>query len=232
MVDRGADSDSDVPAADVPVEIPLGHDRLLGDLSLPRGALGIVLFAHGSGSGRRSPRNRYVAARLQREGFGTLLLDLLTPREAAEDERTMAYRFETTRLGGRLVRAIDWVTAQPAMATLPVGAYGASTGGAAALLAAAERPREVHALVLRGARSDLAADALPRVRAPTLLLVGGHDPPILAIARETAGQLAAAHATVVVRNASHLFEEPGALDAVAEETANWFRRHLPVAVRA
>jgi dienelactone hydrolase len=167
------------------VQIPFDGNRLLADLAVPSGAQGIVIFAHGSGSGRRSPRNRAVAEVLQRQGIATLLLDLLTAEEARQDERDLSYRFQIPFLGDRLVAAVDWVLADPLLRSLRIGLYGASTGGAAALLAAAARPEKVQALVLRGARSDLAAEAFLRVKAPTLLLVGGLDPPILEIARET-----------------------------------------------
>ena len=208
------------------VQIPLDGDRLLADLTVPRDAQGVVIFAHGSGSGRRSPRNRAVAEVLERHGIAALLLDLLTAEEAREDERALSYRFQIPLLGDRLVAAIDWVVAHPPLRSLRIGLYGASTGGAAALLAAAARPEEVRALVLRGARSDLAAEAFPRVKAPTLLLVGGLDPPILEIARETSRRLVAPHVTTIIPRATHLFEEPGALDAVAQAAADWFRRKL------
>lgn len=208
------------------VRIPLDGDRLLADLTVPPGAQGIVLFAHGSGSGRRSPRNRAVAEVLERRGLATLLLDLLTDEEAREDERNLTYRFQISLLGDRLVAAVDWVLADPLLRSLRIGLYGASTGGAAALRAAAARPDQIRALVLRGARSDLAAESFPYVKAPTLLLVGGRDPPILEIARETSRRLAAPHSTTVIPQATHLFEEPGALEAVAQATAEWFCRYL------
>ncbi len=208
------------------VQIPLDRDHLLADLTVPDGTRGIVVFAHGSGSGRRSPRNRAVAGVLEVQGLATLLLDLLTGAEAAEDERTLTYRFQIPLLGDRLVAAVDWVFADPRLRSLRIGLYGASTGGAAALLAAAARPDVIRALVLRGARSDLAAGAFPHVKAPTLLLVGGLDPQILEIASETSRRLAAPHATTIIPQATHLFEESGALEAVAQHTANWFRRYL------
>jgi len=210
-----------------PVEIPFAAGFLLADLSVTRGAKGIVLFAHGSGSGRRSPRNRAVAENLERHGFATLLLDLLTTDEAREDERTMAYRFQIPLLGERLVAAVDWLEADPGLHSLRIGLYGASTGGAAALVAAAARPKRVDALVLRGARSDMAADSIAQVEAPTLHIVGGLDLSILEIARETDRLLHSPHSIIVVPNATHLFEERGALEAVAGHAVDWFRQYLP-----
>ncbi len=208
------------------VTIPLHREHLVADLIVPEGARATVVFAHGSGSGRRSPRNRFVADALAREEIASLLLDLLTPAEAEEDERTAAFRFDIPRLGHRLVTAVDWARADPVLGFRPIGLYGASTGGAAALLAAASRPEAVGALVLRGARSDLAHAVARRVRAPTLFLVGGRDLPILAVNRETSQLLAGPCRTTVIPGASHLFEEPGALEAVAKNTAAWFHRHL------
>jgi len=208
------------------IEIPLKGQHLLADLSIPGGLSGVVLFAHGSGSGRRSPRNRFVAEALERSGVATLLLDLLTPAEAREDDRTLSYRFQIPLLADRLVAAIDWATQDSRLSSERVGLYGASTGGAAALIAAARRPDRIHALVLRGARSDLAGEFVRRVQAPTLLIVGGWDPPIFEIANETARRLDAPHSTVIVPHATHLFEEPGALEAVAENAVNWFVRYL------
>ena len=207
----------------------MGGQQLLADLSRPAHHSGIVLFAHGSGSGRRSPRNRFVAEALERRGIATLLLDLLTVDEAREDERTMSFRFQIPLLADRLVAAIDWVAQEPLLNRNKLGLYGASTGGAAALIAAARRPDQIHALVLRGARSDLAGEFVPLVRAPTLLIVGGWDPPILEIARETSQRLRAPHSTVVVPHATHLFEEPGALGVVSENAVTWFGRYLSFA---
>ncbi len=208
------------------VRIPADHDSMLADLSVPERARGIVLFAHGSGSGRSSPRNRFVAHALEREGLATVLLDLLTEREAAEDERTYAYRFRIPLLAGRLVVGVDWTRKEVALRSLPVGLYGASTGGAAALIAAAERPDAVRALVLRGARSDLGDPAAPQVKAPTLFLVGELDDPILEANRITSRRLAGPSTITVVAGATHLFEEPGALEAVADHTVRWFARTL------
>ena len=208
------------------VRIPLGRDHLLADLVLPMEAPGIVVFAHGSGSGRKSPRNRYVAGQLERQHLGTLLVDLLTETEAREDQRTSAHRFDIPLLSRRLVSAIDWLGEDPDRARRRIGLYGASTGGAAALFAAAARPERVSALVLRGARSDLASEAAPKVEAPCLFVVGSRDPEILEMNRETARRLLGPHALTVVPEATHLFEEPGALAEVAKATTDWFGRYL------
>ncbi len=206
------------------VRIPSERDVLDADLSLPEPTHGLVVFAHGSGSGRTSPRNRFVAETLEASGIGTLLLDLLTRNEAAEDERTQAYRFRIPLLASRLVHALDWSRKEPATRSLSLGLYGASTGGAAALIAAADRSEWVRAVVLRGARSDLADDVAPQVRAPTLFLVGGNDLPILEANRATARLLAGGHRITIVPGATHLFEEPGALESVARGTASWFSK--------
>ena len=170
------------------VRIPVGASTILADLSMPPGAVGWVLFAHGSGSGRKSPRNVFVAHALARGGIGSLLVDLLTESEAREDERTTQFRFDIPLLADRLVGALDWARSEPATQS-PVGLYGASTGGAAAMIAAARRPDTVRALVLRGARSDLAQDWAPRVRVPVLFLVGSRDRAILEVNERTAREL-------------------------------------------
>jgi dienelactone hydrolase len=206
--------------------VPVGDATLYGDLALPAAATGIVLFAHGSGSGRHSPRNRQVAATLNEAGLGTLLIDLLTPEEEQVDRFTAQHRFDIELLAYRLTAAIDWLRACPG-ADLGIGLFGASTGAAAALVAAAERPDVVHAVVSRGGRPDLAGPALPRVHAPTLLIVGGADPQVLELNRQALQLLGAAETQlVVVPGATHLFEEPGALEQVAELAASWFARHL------
>ncbi|MFH9735287.1 dienelactone hydrolase family protein [Streptomyces sp. NPDC017260] len=197
-----------------------------GDLIVPGGARGIVVFAHGSGSSRLSPRNRAVATGLRRASFGTLLLDLLTGDEEREDVATAGHRFDIALLARRLVDAVDWVERRPDTTDLPVGLFGASTGAAAALVAAAERPRQVAAVVSRGGRPDLAGDVLPMVVAPVLLVVGGSDPVVLDLNREAAERLSVPHLTHVVAGATHLFPEPGALDQVTEAAAGWFRDHL------
>jgi putative phosphoribosyl transferase len=208
------------------VRLPAGNVTLTGDLGLPPRARAVVLFAHGSGSSRHSPRNRAVALALRQSGLGTLLLDLLTRREETEDAATGHLRFDIGLLARRLVSALEWLRAEPATAGLPVGCFGASTGGGAALVAAAERP-EIFAVVSRGGRPDLAGGALPRVKAPTLLIVGGDDVPVIGMNREAAARLRAEVRLAIVPGASHLFEEPGALERVAELAARWFLDHLP-----
>jgi putative phosphoribosyl transferase len=206
------------------VSVPAGDAKLDGDLVLPDQALGIVLFAHGSGSSRHSPRNRGVAATLNRAGIGTLLLDLLTAAEEDVDRATREHRFDIDRLARRLNAAITWIR-DSRDAALPIGLFGASTGAAAALVAAAERPDDVSAVVSRGGRPDLAGPALERVRAPTLLMVGGADVQVLELNRRALELLGApVKQLVVVPGASHLFEEPGALEEVARVTAEWFSR--------
>src|SRR5262245_19398845 len=197
------------------VEVLAGTARLEGTLSVPEGARGVVLFAHGSGSSRMSPRNRRVALVLNESGLATLLLDLLTPHEEVIDRRTAHLRFDIGLLASRLVAAIDWLAEDPATASLRVGTFGASTGAAAALVAAAERPEAVGAVVSRGGRPDLAGVALDRVRAPTLLIVGGSDEPVIPPNEEALARLQCAKRLLIFPGASHLFEEPGALDAVA-----------------
>lgn len=215
---------SGVAAASVRVDA--GGVRLPGDLAVPRRARGLVVFAHGSGSSRFSRRNRYVAELLNRERLATLLFDLLTAAEHEVDEVTREHRFDIELLTGRLVGTIDWLDRQPELARLPVGLFGASTGAAAALGAAARRPGRVHAVVSRGGRPDLAGESLGRVRAPTLLVVGGSDTQVIALNREAAGHLTALHRVEIVPGATHLFEEPGALESVARLAGAWFVKHL------
>jgi putative phosphoribosyl transferase len=200
--------------------------ELEGDLTVPDAASGVVVFAHGSGSSRLSPRNRDVARSLQEDGFGTLLFDLLTEAEDAVDRRTRSHRFDIALLARRLVGAIDWLDAQPDMVDHPLGLFGASTGAAAALVAAAQRPGRVGAVVSRGGRPDLALDVLDRVRAPTLLIVGERDPEVLTLNRRAAAALNCPHELTTIAAATHLFEEPGALEEVARTSGAWFRRHL------
>jgi dienelactone hydrolase len=204
---------------------------LEGALELPREAGAIVVFAHGSGSSRFSPRNRLVSAFLNQGGLGTLLLDLLTAEESEIDERTGALRFDIELLGCRLVGALDWLAERPEVRGLPVGLFGASTGAAAALIAAAERPDQVAAVVSRGGRPDLAMEALPRVRAPTLLIVGGLDGPVIGMNQQAAAQLTVEHRLEIVPGATHLFEEPGKLEEVAHLARDWFQQHLGAAER-
>jgi dienelactone hydrolase len=210
----------------VRVEVEPGRVVLEGDLGVPAGAGGVVLFAHGSGSGRHSPRNRAVARALRDGGLATLLVDLLTADEEVADRRTAHLRFDIGLLARRLVAATDWLAREPSTAHLKVGYFGASTGGGAALVAAAERPEAVGAVVSRGGRPDLAGDALPNVGAPTLLIVGGLDTPVIAMNRDAQAHLRCENDLVIVPGASHLFEEPGTLDEVARLARGWFRRHL------
>jgi putative phosphoribosyl transferase len=196
-----------------------------GDLVVPDDARGVVCFAHGSGSSRHSTRNTRVAAALQRAGFATLLFDLLTAEEEVVDERTRALRFDIELLGRRLVLVTDALAAEPRVGTLPVGYFGASTGAAAALVAAAQRP-SVKAIVSRGGRPDLAGDALVHVSAPTLLIVGELDREVLELNREAAARIPAPTELVIVPGATHLFEEPGALDVVADQATRHFSRYL------
>jgi putative phosphoribosyl transferase len=209
------------------VRLPVGGADLEGDLTLPADGRGLILFAHGSGSSRHSPRNRFVATRLNRVGLATLLVDLLTADEEAADLRTAHLRFDIDLLADRLVDATDWLTADPRTRDLAVGYFGASTGGGAALVAAARRPDDVRAVVSRGGRPDLAGPALADVRAPTLLIVGGLDRPVIAMNETALAALPGQKRLEIVPGASHLFEETGALEQVAELAADWFRQHLP-----
>jgi dienelactone hydrolase len=203
------------------VRVPVDGAAMTGDLVVPTPARAVVLFAHGSGSSRHSPRNRMVAAELRTAGMGTLLIDLLTEREDIEDAATGVHRFDIPLLGHRVVGVVDWLAAQHDTRALPVVLFGASTGAAAALVAAAERPDQVLAVVSRGGRPDLAGPALEHVRAPVLLLVGGRDPEVLRLNREAARRLRVPHSLQVVPGATHLFEEPGTLERVAEAAKEW-----------
>lgn len=209
------------------VKIPAQQARLQGDLVIPGDARGIVAFAHGSGSSRHSPRNRYVAEVLRQAGLATLLMDLLTADEETVDARTGHLRFDIPLLARRLVAATDWLLTQPATRHLRIGYFGASTGAAAALMAAAERPDVVAAIVSRGGRPDLAGPALASVRAPTLLIVGGHDYPVIEMNREALARMQVEARLEIVPGATHLFEEPGTLEEVARLARDWFARHLP-----
>jgi len=208
------------------VRVPAGPVGLEGNLGVPEGARGLVLFAHGSGSGRMSPRNRYVARALREANFATLLVDLLTPDEEEQDLVTRRLRFDIGLLSGRLAGATDWLLENPNTRNLRVGYFGASTGAGAALVAAAGRPGEVGAVVSRGGRPDLAGEALSRVKAPTLLIVGGEDEPVISMNREAMELMRAERVLEIVPGASHLFEEPGKLEEVARLAAEWFARHL------
>jgi dienelactone hydrolase len=203
-----------------------GAAQLHGDLVVPPRATGLVVFAHGSGSSRFSRRNREVAAFLQDAGLATLMLDLLTREEEGVDVITAEYRFDIPRLGRRVVAAADWAKHHAATASLPLGYFGASTGAAAALIAAAQRPAVSRAVVSRGGRPDLAGDALPAVTAPTLLIVGGADEPVIDMNEEAQRQMRAEVRLEIVPGATHLFEEPGALAMVSRLAADWFGRHL------
>lgn len=206
----------DTREVDIP---PLG---LAGTLQVPGSAYALIAFAHGSGSSRLSPRNRAVANALNHRGVATLLFDLLTPAE--ESDRSNV--FDIPLLADRLVDAVHWVDRQPSLAKLPLGLFGASTGAAAALVAAAKLPDRVGAVVSRGGRPDLAGEALDNVRAPTLLIVGGDDSGVIELNEEALGRLRAPKALEIVPGASHLFPEPGALEAVIDHAARWFERHL------
>jgi pimeloyl-ACP methyl ester carboxylesterase len=208
------------------VTVPVGAVTVEGTLAIPNAAHGIILFAHGSGSSRQSPRNRYVAEELRLGGFGTLLLDLLTPAEESVDERTRELRFDIELLAERLVDAMGWLANDDATHSLPVGLFGASTGAGAALVAAAREPHRVGGVVSRGGRPDLAGPALPNVQAPTLLIVGSRDEAVIELNERAKAQMTALVELVIVRRATHLFEEPGTLEEVARLTRDWFVRHL------
>ena len=206
--------------------LDLGDAVLDADLAVPAPALGVVAFAHGSGSSRHSPRNRFVADVLAGGGLGTLLVDLLTPEEERTDVRTGELRFDIDLLARRLAAIVDWLAADRRTAGFPVGLFGASTGGGAALVAAARRPAGVGAVVSRGGRPDLAGPALAEVLAPTLLIVGGEDTVVLDLNRRALAELRGEKRLEIVPGATHLFEEPGALDHVAASARDWFTTHL------
>ena len=209
-----------------PVRVDAGSVALDGSLAVPVNAIGVVAFAHGSGSSRHSPRNRFVAAELQRASLGTLLMDLLTPAEERVDDRTRALRFDISLLADRLVAAIRWLTTEATTRHLPVGLFGASTGGGAALVAAATVPDRVAAVVSRGGRPDLAGSVLPNVAAPTLLIVGEYDETVIDLNQRAMAHMTASVRLEIVPNATHLFEEPGALEHVARLAQEWFTQHL------
>jgi putative phosphoribosyl transferase len=208
------------------VSIRLGSITLQGNLDIPDSAQGIVLFAHGSGSGRHSPRNRYVARALGEGQLATLLLDLLTAEEEVIDRRSAHLRFDIELLTKRLVGASDWLAQNPDTRLLRLGYFGASTGAGAALMAAAQRPERVSAVVSRGGRPDLAGAALSRVRAPTLLIVGSLDHGVIELNQEALAQLHPEKKIEIIPGATHLFEEPGALEEVARLAREWFKRYL------
>src|SRR5829696_848397 len=208
------------------VRVSAGQVALDGNLGIPDETRGIVLFAHGSGSGRHSPRNRHVAQALREAGLATLLIDLLTPDEEEVDLQTRHLRFDVGLLAERLVGVTDWLAQNPRTQNLCVGYFGASTGAGAALVAATERSGVVGAVVSRGGRPDLAGEALPRVAAPTLLIVGGEDEPVIGMNRKAMGKMSTDKELEIVPGASHLFEEPEKLEEVARLAARWFARHL------
>jgi dienelactone hydrolase len=215
-----------MPTTNLQVQIPSGALQLEGELSLPAEAPGVALFAHGSGSSRHSPRNQFVARTIREAGIGTLLFDLLTRDEEAEDLATGQLRFNIELLTRRLADATQWLAGRADTCRLGRGYFGASTGAAAALAAAAEIGAAIDAVVSRGGRPDLAGDALPRVRAPTLLIVGSLDAAVLRLNEQALARLECEKKLVVVPGASHLFEERGTLDQVARLAAEWFGRHL------
>jgi dienelactone hydrolase len=205
---------------------PTAGTALDGDLRLPPGAHGVVVFAHGSGSSRHSPRNRHVAGELNRRSLGTLLVDLLTHEEEVSEAESRHLRFDIGLLADRLIGLVDWLGEQPETRSLPIGLFGASTGAAAALVAAADRHDQVHAVVSRGGRPDLAGPALAQVEAPTLLIVGEQDLPVVELNEQARAAMTVTAELRVVPGATHLFEEPGALEIVAEEAGTWFATHL------
>jgi putative phosphoribosyl transferase len=216
-----------IPAVEQSVRIQMNQTAGLdGDLRLPHNAFGVVLFAHGSGSSRHSPRNQFVARALNKAGLATLLVDLLTPEEDFIDLQTRAYRFDITLLSDRLMASIDWLIHQSETRNLNIGLFGASTGAGAALAAAAARPSFVSAVVSRGGRPDLANAAIPQVRAPTLLIVGERDQPVMELNQQAYDQLTVEKRMEIVPNATHLFEEPGALEQVAKLASDWFVQYL------
>jgi putative phosphoribosyl transferase len=208
------------------VHIQAGQQVLFGNLTIPENAVALVLFAHGSGSSRHSPRNQFVARTLNRAGLGTLLFDLLTPEEEALDIRTREHRFNIVLLAERLVHATNWATQQDQTRDLRIGYFGSSTGGAAALVAAAKLPQDVGSVVSRGGRPDLAGESLPKVQAPALLIVGGNDDIVIELNEMARGQMRCEVKLEIIPGATHLFEEPGALEQVAKLASEWFSLHL------
>ena len=208
------------------IAVPANSHQLPGDLTVPPHARGIVLFAHGSGSSRFSSRNQFVARVLEQNGLATLLIDLLTPDEEAVDRHTAHLRFDIPMLAHRLVAIVDWLKRDGRTSALPIGLFGASTGGGAAIMAAAARPNDVVAVVSRGGRPDLAGDSLPYVAAPTLLIVGGDDTPVIAMNQDAMSRMRNEVRLQIVPGATHLFEEPGTLERVADLAAGWFTQRL------
>src|SRR5215475_4118450 len=208
------------------VQIPAGRALLSGNLTIPDNSEALVLFAHGSGSSRHSPRNQFVARTLNRAGLGTFLFDLLTPEEEALDIYTREHRFNISLLAERLVHATNWARQQEQTRDLRIGYFGSSTGGAAALVAAAKLPQDIGAVVSRGGRPDLAGDASPKVQAPTLLIVGGNDDIVIDLNEMARDQMRCEVKLEIVPSATHLFEESGALEQVAKLASDWFSLHL------
>jgi dienelactone hydrolase len=208
------------------VHILAGRAILAGNLSIPENATALVLFAHGSGSSRYSPRNQFVARTLNNAGLATLLFDLLTPEEDLIDARTREHRFNIGMLAERLIHATNWAKQQQQTRDLRIGYFGSSTGGGAALVAAAELPQDVDAVVLRGGRPDLAGAALPKVQAPTLLIVGGEDDVVIELNEQARAQMQCEVKLEIIPGATHLFEEPGALEQIAKLASDWFRDHI------
>jgi dienelactone hydrolase len=218
--------DSRLPGVSSALSIPAGGVELQADLAVPERPVGLVLFAHGSGSSRLSPRNQFVARALYEAGLGTLLTDLLTDEEEQIDRVSGHLRFNIQFLADRLVSIIDWLIVQEETTGLKIGVFGASTGAAAAIVAATRRNKFVSAVVSRGGRPDLAAEALEELTSPTLLIVGGRDSDVLELNKQALALIPAAKKLVIVPGATHLFEEPGALEQVAELAQNWFVKHL------
>lgn len=208
------------------VTVSLGKTLLRGNLNIPQGAAGIVVFAHGSGSGRKSPRNRFVAGVLQKANLATLLIDLLTMEEESVDLITRKLRFNIPFLAKRLEGITDWIKKKPATQSLNIGYFGASTGAAAALVAAAEKGKEICAIVSRGGRPDLAGESLAKVISPTLLIVGSRDTEVIALNEEASKQMTCEKKLAIIPNATHLFEERGALEEVANLARKWFVKYL------
>jgi putative phosphoribosyl transferase len=208
------------------VQIEAGREHLFGNLSIPEGATGLVLFAHGSGSSRHSPRNQFVARMLNNAGLATLLFDLLTPQEEAIDLRTREHRFNIGLLAERLIHATKWAKQQEQTRGLRIGYFGSSTGGGAALVAASEIPQDVGAVVSRGGRPDLAGEALPKVQTPTLLIVGGNDDIVIELNERARDRMRCEVKLEIVPGATHLFEEPGTLEKVAQLATDWFVNHI------
>lgn len=214
-----------------PIQVPLDGGATYGDLQLPPECRGLIIFVHGSGSSRFSVRNKYVAEQLNQNGMGTLLLDLLTKEEQDIDEQTMRFRFDIQLLAKRTILAVRWAARQPDLQDLPIGLFGASTGAAAALITAAALKGQIAAVVSRGGRPDLADDALGKVEAPTLLIVGAEDHTVLDLNMRAAKRMHCVHRLQIVPGATHLFEEPGALEQVGAMAGEWFVEHMHALVR-